>query len=103
MRDEELDAKINNAFPVFVYCNAVRNAALGLDGIWSGQIDLVAAEKNLRLLGRDILEFLSMEFPFKGADWSRRISGRKLYPFWEQLEWARRREHGYQQMSSLPK
>jgi hypothetical protein len=103
MSNEELDSKINNAFPVFLYCDRDRSKALGLDGAWKDQNDLAATKKKLSLLGLNITEFLNMEFPFKGVDWSRRISNLKMYPLWERLEWARKREQGYRQLIALTK
>lgn len=90
MRNEELEARINKAFPVFSYGDAHRNKVLGLDSIWIDWKQIKGIEDSFNLLWRNLLEFLKMEFPHQGMNWCRAICDLKMEPIRERLEWAKK-------------
>lgn len=90
MRNEELEASINRAFPVFSYGDAYRNKVFGLESLRIDSEQIGGAEDAFNLLWRNMMEYLNTEFPHKGMNWCWAICDLKLGPIRERLEWARK-------------
>ncbi|MGA2651848.1 MAG: hypothetical protein ABSF28_15055 [Terracidiphilus sp.] len=90
MLNEELEARINKAFPVFSYGDAHMNRVLGLDSVWIDRNEIKRMEETIDLLSRNLLQFLNIEFPrkgmSKGIDWCRTICDLKMKSVREGLE-----------------